>query len=55
VGLTANRRHQSSSTAAIVLVLRTGGAVSLAGPVGFIGLMVPHMVATARWGSTTGA
>ena len=28
----------------VIVLLLAGGAVSLAGPVGFVGLMVPHMV-----------
>lgn len=30
--------------AAIVVVLLAGGAVALAGPIGFVGLVVPHIV-----------
>jgi iron complex transport system permease protein len=33
--------------AAFVVVLLAGGAVALAGPIGFVGLIVPHVV---RWG-----
>jgi len=42
-GLGQRTRWAKCLAAAIVLVL-VGGAVSLAGPVGFIGLMVPHIV-----------
>jgi iron complex transport system permease protein len=42
-GLGQRTRAAKLVAAAIVLVL-AGGAVSLAGPVGFIGLMVPHLV-----------
>ncbi len=30
--------------AAVIVVLLSGGAVALAGPIGFVGLVVPHMV-----------
>lgn len=30
--------------AAVIVVLLSGGAVALAGPIGFVGLIVPHMV-----------
>ncbi len=42
-GLGQRTQLAKSSAAAIVLAL-AGGAVSLAGPVGFVGLLVPHMV-----------
>jgi iron complex transport system permease protein len=42
-GLGQRTRLAKFLAAAIVLVL-AGGAVSLAGPVGFVGLMIPHVV-----------
>jgi iron complex transport system permease protein len=42
-GLGQRTRLAKLLAATIVLVL-AGGAVSLAGPVGFIGLMIPHVV-----------
>jgi iron complex transport system permease protein len=42
-GLGQRTKTAKFLAASIVLVL-TGGAVSLAGPIGFIGLLVPHMV-----------
>ena len=32
----------------MIVLLLVGGAVSLAGPVGFVGLMVPHVGAISR-------
>nr|MCU0477012.1 iron ABC transporter permease [Anaerolineae bacterium] len=32
------------AVAAVVVVLLAGGAVALAGPIGFVGLVVPHVV-----------
>lgn len=38
------RTRQTRILGSAIVVLLAGGAVSLAGPVGFIGLMVPHVV-----------
>ncbi len=38
------RTRSTKFLAATIVLLLVGGAVSLAGPVGFIGLMVPHVV-----------
>jgi iron complex transport system permease protein len=38
------RTHLSKLAATVIVLVLAGGAVSLAGPVGFVGLMTPHMV-----------
>jgi iron complex transport system permease protein len=42
-GLGQNTGH-IKATAALIAVLLAGGAVALAGPIGFVGLVVPHVV-----------
>lgn len=43
IGLGQNTTHVKLM-AAFIVVLLSGGAVALAGPIGFVGLVVPHMV-----------
>ena len=38
------RSRRTRAMAAVLVLMLAGGAVSLAGPVGFIGLLVPHLV-----------
>jgi iron complex transport system permease protein len=43
IGLGQNT-FRVKATAAVIVVLLAGGSVALAGPIGFVGLVVPHIV-----------